>query len=98
MKRALFTVLLVCASCDAPVNAPKSVCDLPRTLASWSGTEVRWKGVVVGAIPHGYSLAAEDCQRRGIKLDWRPNAVGGAQLDKALLHHAFKPGFVRHEV
>jgi hypothetical protein len=96
MRLALFPLLLVASSCTAPFDPPKTICDLPRNLAGWSGTEVRWKGVVVGAPPHGYSLAAEECQRRGIALDGTPN--GWSPLGDALEQRGLETGLLRADV
>jgi GNAT superfamily N-acetyltransferase len=92
MRTALAIIVLL-SGCQAPYESPKSICELPPTLASWSGTDVRWRGVVVGGY-HGYSLVAEDCQRRGIGLDgWR-----GTALDAAIRTRYFQDGLLRADV
>ena len=96
MRLALLPLLLVALSCTAPFDPPKSICDLPRNFAGWSGTDVRWKGVVVGGPPHGYSLAAEECQRRGIALDGTPN--GWSPLGDALEQRGLETGLLRADV
>lgn len=57
---------------------------------------MRWKGVVVGGPHHGYSLAAEECQRRGIALDG--TSYGWAPLSDALEQHSFETGLLRADV
>ena len=92
MRTATAFLLLFLTCCSAPYELPKSICDL-STLASWSGADVRWHGVVVGGY-HGYSLVAEDCQRRGIALD----GFGGSTLDKAINDRGLKTGLLRADV
>ena len=93
MRNVLVFLFLLIPACNAPYQQPRSICDLPPSLASWSGTEVRWRGVVVGGY-HGYALIAEDCRRRGIGLTkWRDTT-----LDKAIRKRDFKDGLLRAEV
>lgn len=91
-------LLLILASCSQPAPRPKSVCDLPSNVASWSGATVRWKGPVVGTFHHGFAMIAEDCQRRGISLDGWETAPGGEELDAALRQYISRPGLVRADV
>ena len=71
---ALLALPLALMSCSAPAPEAKSLCQLPKNLAGWAGSHVRWSGIVImGA--HRTVLVAEGCQRRGIPLDWRSARV-----------------------
>ncbi|TZG29461.1 tyrosine-type recombinase/integrase [Sphingomonas montanisoli] len=63
---ALLSVAL--GGCSSSVPDATSLCDLPRSLAGWSGATVRWKGLIVNAQPHGISLISEDCRHRGVTI------------------------------
>ena len=93
MRATTAFLLLFITGCSATHGQPKSICDVP-TSAGWSGTEVRWHGVVVGEPHHGFALIAEDCQRRGIALD----GFGDSALGKAINDSGFKTGLLRASV
>ena len=94
---ALLIIALAPISCGAPTPQHASLCDLPRNLAGWSGTNVRWMGTVMGSFEHGYLLIADKCQRRGIRLDWQ-TGQSGELLAETLRREWREPGIVRAEV
>lgn len=72
MRRTLIVAgLLLFIACNPKRDAPKSLCELPRSMVGWERTQVRWEGVILDASPHGILFIAEDCQGRGLQLaDW----------------------------
>jgi hypothetical protein len=52
---------------------------------------------MIGTFQHGYVLVAEDCQRRGIAIDWR-SARSGPLLEEALRRELRERGLIRVEV
>lgn len=95
MRLDLVIVVGLIAGCGPVRPAPESLCDVPQqTLASWTGVDVRWQGVIVGGGQHGYSLVAENCWRRGISLD----GFAGSSLEKAMRDYALKDGLLRADV
>ena len=55
---------------------------------------MRWTGLVVGTNHHGYVLVAEECQRRGIALDWASDNALAKVLDRV----GFGSGLMRADV
>jgi hypothetical protein len=51
------------------------MCDLPRAFDGWEHTPVRWKGILIDAQPHGFLLAAEECNKRGIAIGRLPEGA-----------------------
>ena len=94
MQRAVALLLLFTAACRAPYDKPNSICDLPRGARGWSGTEVRWKGAMVGTFQHGFALVTEECARRGMSL----GSWDSAELDQALRAKSKEPGVLRVDV
>jgi hypothetical protein len=98
MKRHIAPIVaLMLASCSAPAPVADSLCKLPRNLAGWQGSEVRWQGLVIGTPNHGYALITEDCQHRGIPLDWQ-TARSGHLLDETSRWDRRPEGLVRVDV
>jgi hypothetical protein len=54
-------------------------------------------GTVMGSFEHGYVLIADNCQRRGIRLDWQ-TGQSGELLAETLRREWGEPGIVRAEV
>jgi hypothetical protein len=52
---------------------------------------------MMGTFQHGYVLIAEDCQHRGIPIDWR-SARSGPLLEEALRQELRERGLIRVEV
>jgi hypothetical protein len=67
MFRLTAALSLFVVGCNAPLPAPRSLCDLPRNLAGWSGHEVRWRGLLL-TTRHGDAFITEDCRRRGVRI------------------------------
>ena len=72
------------------------MCDIPN-LQSWTGTSVRWKGVVLGTFHHGFGLVAEDCSGL-VPLDGWTKVPGGSALDQALEETWLKSGLLHAEL
>jgi hypothetical protein len=72
-RRMTSMAVLLLTACSAAAPEALSMCNLPRSLGGWQGASVRWHGVLLDATPHGMSLVAIDCQRRGIPIRTIPN-------------------------
>lgn len=95
---AAATFLLI-MGCNAAREAPNSMCDVPRNFAGWQNTPVRWQGILLDASPHGLSLIAENCQRRGINIQRLPDsAPDEAALNQVLRRGWREPGIIRVDV
>lgn len=93
---ALTPLLMI--ACAAP-EAPKSLCDLPRSLATWERTPVRWQGVLLHTGNHGMAFVADDCRRRGITIkQWPENAPDEAALNQVARQRWRQPGIIRVDV
>ena len=91
---ALFVTLMM-TSCNAAPPMADDICKLPKSLAGWSGVDVRWQGIVIGTFEHGFVLISENCQRRGIQLgDW-PLTPSGDLLEETLRREWLETGLVR---
>lgn len=87
---------LVTMGCSAAHEAPKSLCDLPRSLATWQNTPVRWQGILLDATPHGLTLIADDCRRRGINIkEWSENPSHEAALNQVTRRGWRESGIIR---
>jgi hypothetical protein len=84
MRIIIILAAYLLAGCKAPLVAPKDICDFPRNFAGWRGTNVSFKGVLVGTFEHGYVLVAEGCERRGIRFAKWPEGSDGIALNKVL--------------
>ena len=67
--------LLLITGCNAHREPPQSMCDFPRSFATWKNTDVRWQGILLNATPHGMMILAVDCQKRGIAIERWPVAA-----------------------
>lgn len=83
MVRLLLVVLLGSASaCAGPAPISTDMCEAPRNYGGWQGVEVRWKGAVLDASPHGMGLVATGCKSTGILIANLPPVVATA-LERA---------------
>lgn len=89
--------LLLITGCNGHREPPKSMCDLPRSFATWEHTDVRWQGILLNATPHGMMLRAEDCQRRGIQIERWPVDADDA-LGRLTRQNARESGVIRVDV
>lgn len=85
--------LLLASGCSQPVPPP-DICDMPSGFRTWRGAEVEWSGAVVGAVPHGYSLACEKW-RKGVSLDWDDDTQGVEAFEAALERSSQSSGVLR---
>ena len=91
MFRPAVALSLFVVACSAPAPIPRSLCDLPRNLAGWSGHEVRWRGLLLTS-HHGAAFISEDCQRRGVPI------VGLSQSADARFRSAVGTGWFETEL
>lgn len=82
MFRSTAALSLFVVACGAPAPVPRSLCDLPRNLAGWSGHEVRWHGLLLTS-HHGSAFISEDCRRRGLPIA-RLSQSAGARFTSTL--------------
>jgi hypothetical protein len=71
------------------------MCDVPKSLAGWENRAVRWRGVLLDADPHGLTLIAEDCRRRGITIQQWPSDSALARVRERSWR---EPGVIRVDV
>jgi hypothetical protein len=96
MTTRSITLLSLClAACNAPTPRQDSLCDLPRGFVGWSGHNVRWRGLIVDASPHGLGFVSEDCHRRGAAIK---DISSGAEADYRAFQRSRKTSWVRVEL
>lgn len=71
-RSIVFSAALLLGACGAIAPAPPSMCGLPRSFGGWQGASVRWQGILLDSTPHGMTLIAGECQRRGITIGSLP--------------------------
>ena len=89
--------LLLITGCNAHREPPQSMCDFPRSFATWKNTDVRWQGILLNATPHGMMILAVDCQKRGIAIERWPVAADMA-LGQVSRQNARESGVIRVDV